>query len=124
VAGTLVENYGDQTVAGPAQGVTYQAAPGARVVAPCAGPILFADQFKSYGLLVILGCGADTDFVLSGMHRLDVSSGQHVARGQPVGEMLGFDPKHPAAEPRLYVEYLQNGAPADPSSWLPAGGSG
>ncbi len=123
VSGMVVQNYGDPTIAGPAQGVTYKAAPGARVVAPCAGPVLFADEFKSYGLLVILGCGASTDFVLSGMTRLDVSAGQKIARGQPVGEMLGFDAKNPAAEPRLYVELLQNGAPVSPASWLSAGGA-
>jgi septal ring factor EnvC (AmiA/AmiB activator) len=124
VAGTVTESYGDPTVAGPAQGTTYEAAPGARVVAPCAGPVLFADRFKSYGLLVILGCGADNDFVLSGMQRLDVSAGQRVARGQPIGEMPGFDPKKPADEPLLYVEFMQNGAPVNPSAWLASGGSG
>jgi septal ring factor EnvC (AmiA/AmiB activator) len=124
VAGYVVQNYGDETLAGPAQGVTYKAAPGARVVAPCAGPVLFADRFHSYGLLVILSCGAGTDFVLSGMQRLDVSPGERVARGQPVGEMLGFDPKDPSAEPRLYVELRQNGAPVNPSAWLTGGGSG
>jgi septal ring factor EnvC (AmiA/AmiB activator) len=120
----LVENFGDPTIAGPAQGVTYQAAPGARVVAPCGGPVLFADHFRSYGLLVIVGCGGDVDFALSGMSRLDVSSGQLVARGQPVGEMQDFDAKNPTTQPHLYVELLQNGAPADPTSWLSSGGSG
>ncbi len=124
VAGWVVQNFGDATIAGPAQGVTYKAAPGARVTAPCAGPVLFADHFKSYGLLVILGCGAQTDFVLSGMTRLDVSSGQRIARGQPVGEMLGFDAKTPAAEPLLYVELRQNGLPVNPSAWLAGNGSG
>jgi septal ring factor EnvC (AmiA/AmiB activator) len=123
VSGMVVQNYGDPTIAGPAEGITYKAAPGARVVAPCAGPVLFADEFKSYGLLVILGCGASTDFVLSGMTRLDVSAGQKIARGQPLGEMLGFDAKNPAAEPHLYVELLQNGAPVSPDSWLSAGGA-
>jgi septal ring factor EnvC (AmiA/AmiB activator) len=124
VAGTIVENFGDPTAAGPAEGVTYEAAPGARVVAPCAGPVLFADNFKSYGLLVILGCGAGTDFTLSGMHRLDVVAGEKVARGQPLGQMAGLDPLAPANKPRLYVEFLQNGAPVSPASWVSGGGSG
>ncbi len=124
VAGFVVQNYGDATIAGPAQGVTYKAAPGARVVAPCAGPVLFANRFQSYGLLVILGCGAQTDFVLSGMTRLDVASGQRIARGQPVGEMLGFDAKNPAAEPLLYVELRENGQAVNPSAWLATNGSG
>jgi septal ring factor EnvC (AmiA/AmiB activator) len=123
VSGLVVQNYGDPTIAGPAQGITYKAAPGARVVAPCAGPVLFADAFKSYGLLVILGCDARTDFVLSGMTRLDVSAGEKIARGQPIGEMLGFNAKNPAQEPHLYVEMLQDGAPARPDAWLSPGGA-
>jgi septal ring factor EnvC (AmiA/AmiB activator) len=124
VSGMVVENFGDPTIAGPAQGITYKAAPGARVVAPCAGPVLFADHFKSYGLLVILGCNAGTDFVLSGMNRLDVAAGQKIARGQPIGEMTGFDAKNPASEPHLYVELLLNGAPVSPVLLLAAGGAG
>jgi septal ring factor EnvC (AmiA/AmiB activator) len=123
VSGMVVQNYGDPTIVGPAQGVTYKAAPGARVVAPCAGPVLFADAFKSYGLLVILGCGANTDFVLSGMTRLDVAAGQKIARGQPIGEMLDYNAKNPGAEPHLYVELLQNGTPVSPAAWLVAGGT-
>ena len=55
---------------------------------------------------------------------LDVASGQRIARGQPVGEMLGFDAKNPAAEPLLYVELRQNGLPVNPSAWLTGNGSG
>jgi septal ring factor EnvC (AmiA/AmiB activator) len=124
VAGYVVQNFGDPTVAGPATGLIYRAAPGARVVAPCAGPVLFADKFQSYGLLVIIGCTADYDFVLSGMSRLDVAAGQRLARGQPVGEMLGYDAKNPGRQPALYVELRQDGTPVDPANWLGGGGSG
>jgi len=124
VAGYVVQNFGDPTVAGPATGLIYRAAPGARVVAPCAGPVLFADRFQSYGLLVIIGCSADYDFVLSGMSRLNVAAGQRLARGQPVGVMLGYDAKYPGRQPALYVELRQNGTPVDPANWLSGGGSG
>jgi septal ring factor EnvC (AmiA/AmiB activator) len=124
VAGYVVQNFGDPTLAGPATGLIYRAAPGARVVAPCGGPVLFADKFQSYGLLVIIGCSADYDFVLSGMAKLDVAAGQRLARGQPVGEMLGYDAKNPTRQPALYVELRQNGTPVDPANWLSGGGSG
>jgi len=117
VAGDLIEAFGDHTIAGPAAGDTYKAAPGARVVAPCAGPVQFADHFQSYGLLVIIDCGQNYLFVLSGMSRLDVSAGSRVARGQPVGQMLGYDAKNPARQPQLYVELRQNGTPVDPNIW-------
>jgi septal ring factor EnvC (AmiA/AmiB activator) len=117
VAGNLIEAFGDNTIAGPATGNTYKTAPGARVIAPCAGPVQFADHFQSYGLLVIIDCGQKNLFVLSGMSKLDVTAGQRVARGQPVGQMLGYDPKNPARQPLLYEELRQNGAAVDPNIW-------
>jgi septal ring factor EnvC (AmiA/AmiB activator) len=79
VAGTLVQAYGAPTVAGPAVGLLYRAAPGGSVAAPCSGPVLFANRFQNYGLLVILDCGNSYDAVLSGMDHLDVTAGQQLA---------------------------------------------
>lgn len=124
VAGTLVQAYGAPTVAGPAVGMVYRAAPGARVVAPCAGPVLYANAFQNYGLLVILDCGRNYDFVLSGMQHLDVTAGQQIARGQPVGEMAGYDAGTPTRQPMLYMELRQNGKPVNPAVWQNGGGSG
>ncbi len=124
VAGSMVQNFGAPTVAGPAAGVVYRAAPGARVAAPCAGAVMFANRFQSYGLLVILDCGGGYNAVLSGMARLDVAAGQTVLHGQPIGQMQGYDAKDPAAAPDLYVELRRNGVVVNPAAWLANGGSG
>jgi septal ring factor EnvC (AmiA/AmiB activator) len=124
VAGAVIQAFGAPTVAGPASGVVYRAAAGARVAAPCAGPVLFANHFQSYGMLVILDCGGGYNAVLSGMARLDVAAGQTVLHGQPVGQMPGYDPKYPAAAPDLYVELRRNGVAVNPAAWLANGGSG
>jgi septal ring factor EnvC (AmiA/AmiB activator) len=124
VAGHIEQAFGAATLAGPAEGVSYRAAPGARVTTPCAGTVMFAGAFPAYGLMVIADCGAGTGVVLAGMDHLDVSTGQHLAHGQPVGTMLGYDPANPAHQPVLYVELRQNGTPVDPTSWLAGGGSG
>ncbi len=121
VAGHVLQAYGAATPAGPAQGISYGAAPGGRVTAPCAGTVLFAGAFPSYGHVVIAGCGAGTNIVLAGMARLDVATGEHVANGQPVGEMQGYDPAAPTRQPILYVELRRNGTPVDPSLWLAHG---
>jgi septal ring factor EnvC (AmiA/AmiB activator) len=123
VAGVVFQKFGDGTLAGPAEGASFRTAPGARVVAPCAGSVGFAGPFQGYGLLVILDCGGGFDFVLSGMQRLDVSAGQRLAHGQPVGEMLGYDPRQPTRQPVLYLELRENGVAVDPLPWL-GGGSG
>lgn len=121
VAGHVLQVYGATTAAGPAQGISYGAAPGARVTAPCAGTVLFAGAFPAYGHVVIAGCGAGTSIVLAGMATLDVGIGERLAHGQPIGEMQGYDPAAPTRQPILYVELRRDGTPVDPSPWLARG---
>lgn len=124
VAGRVVQAYGASTLAGPAEGISYGAAPGARVVTPCAGTVLFAAPFQSYGRMVIVDCGGGNSVVLAGMHHLDVAAGERLARGQPVGAMLDYDAADPTRQPVLYVELRRGGTAVDPTTWLGAGGSG
>ena len=124
VAGNIVQAYGAATLAGPSTGVSYGTGPGARVTTPCAGTVMFAGAFPSYGNMVITDCGGGTSVVLAGMDHLDVAQGQRLVKGQPIGSMRGYDPTAPTRQPRLYVELRRNGAPVDPSSWLAGRGSG
>ncbi|GAB0115868.1 murein hydrolase activator EnvC family protein [Acidisoma sp. C75] len=118
VAGRVVRGWGAPTLAGPAEGLSYATPPGARVIAPCAGTVLFGSPFHSYGLLMIIDCGKGYDFVLAGLDRLDVSVGQTVQSGEPVGVMAGWNPRQPAQRPELYMELRQNGEPVNPAPWL------
>lgn len=120
VAGTVVRSFGQSTDAGPAEGISYQAPPAARVVSPCGGKIVFAAPFRSYGLLLIVDCGAGYHFVLAGLERLDVQVGRHVQAGEPVGAMAGWDPHTPANRPTLYLELRRDGLPVNPAPWLKA----
>lgn len=120
VAGTVVRSFGQATDAGPAEGLWYQAPPAARVVSPCGGKIVFAAPFRSYGLLLIVDCGAGYHFVLAGLDRLDVPVGRQVQAGEPVGAMSGWDPHTPANRPALYLELRHDGRPVNPAPWLKA----
>jgi septal ring factor EnvC (AmiA/AmiB activator) len=124
VAGRIMQRYGASTLAGPAQGISYSAAPGARVTTPCAGTVIFSGPFPSYGNIVITDCGGGASVVLAGLNHVDVTTGQRLAHGQPVGSMLGYDSATPTRQPVLYVELRQNGAPVDPTAWLHGGRSG
>lgn len=124
VAGHIEQAFGAPTPAGPAIGIRYDAAPGARVVTPCAGTVLFAGPFPAYGLMVIANCGGGNSVILAGMNHLDVSVGQRLTHGQPVGTMLGYDPADPTHQPILYVELRRNGTPVNPAAWLAGNGSG
>ncbi len=124
VAGRIIKTFGADTLAGPAQGVSYGAAAGARVTTPCAGTVMFAGPFPSYGQMVIADCGGGASVVLAGMARVDVAAGERLAHGQPVGAMLGYDKSDPTHQPVLYVELRKHGTPVDPQAWLAGGGSG
>lgn len=118
VAGKAIRAYGDPTEAGPATGLSYQAPPNARVVAPCGGRVAFADKFRTYGQLLIIDCGGGYHAVLSGLERLDAKVGQPVQSGEPVGTMPNWDPGGTGRRPTLYIELRHDGQPVDPAPWL------
>jgi septal ring factor EnvC (AmiA/AmiB activator) len=108
VVGEVVRGFNAPGEGGPARGLTLLAPPGARVVAPCAGAVVFAAPFRSYGRLVILECAAGQHLVLGGLERLDVAAGQRLRAGEPVG-VLGTGQR-----PTLYVELRRRGEAVDP----------
>ena len=118
VVGVVVQNWGQQTDSGPATGLSYHAPPGARVVAPCGGRVVFADTFRSYGLLMIIDCGGGYHVVLAGFDRLDVRLGQSLVAGEPVGVMPSWEPGSSGRRPALYVELRHAGQPVNPAPWL------
>jgi septal ring factor EnvC (AmiA/AmiB activator) len=131
VAGRTITAFGDDDgLGGRAQGDTMEAVPGAYVTAPSDGWVLYAGPFRSYGQLLILNVGADYHVVLAGMERIDVTQGQFVLAGEPVGTMgrihLASVSAAAAANenPTLYIEFRKNGKPVDPGPWWETVGSG
>lgn len=118
VIGVVVKRWGEQTDGGPSTGVSYYAPSAARVIAPCGGRVVFAESFRSYGLLLIVDCGGGYHVVLSGFERLDVKLGQSLVAGEPVGIMPKWEPGSAARRPALYVELRHDGAPVNPAPWL------
>jgi len=97
VAGTLVRSWGDPQDGEPATGQSWQAAPGARVVAPCNGTVAFAEPFRGYGLLLIIDCGGGYHAILAGLDQMQVSPGQALLGGDPVGAMQAAGTAEPSA---------------------------
>ncbi len=118
VIGVVVKGWGEQTDGGPATGLSYHAPPGAHVISPCGGRVVFAQNFRSYGLLLIVDCGGGYHVVLAGFERLDVKLGQSLLAGEPVGIMPAWEPGAAAKRPALYVELRHDGTPVNPAPWL------
>jgi septal ring factor EnvC (AmiA/AmiB activator) len=114
VHGRISVAFGQRGEAGPARGISFAAASGARVVSPCAGRAVFAGPFRRFGQIVILECGPGLHLVLAGFQQLDTEAGAALLAGEALGR-LGAGPDGRAA---LYVELRRNGQVVDPMPWL------
>jgi septal ring factor EnvC (AmiA/AmiB activator) len=111
----LLRGFNSPGDGGPARGLTFAGAPVARVTAPCGGSVAFAAPFRSYGRMVILDCGQGQHLVLAGMERLDVSGGQRIQAGEPVGVLPA------TGQATLYVELRRGGEAVDPRPMVRSG---
>ncbi|WP_420961530.1 murein hydrolase activator EnvC family protein [Brucella sp. IR073] len=123
-SGRLVRRFGDRDdISGTSMGEMLETAANATITSPSDGVVLYAGPFRSYGQLLILDAGGGYHIVLAGMKRIDVSQGQFVLAGEPVGAMgerllasaasMGGD----NGAPMLYIEFRKDGKPVDPAPW-------
>lgn len=127
VVGDVVQVFGDSDGAGGwVQGVVIATRPESRVIAPCAGRVVYAGKFRGYGQVLILDPGEGYHVVLAGLAELDGVVDSQVIAGQPVGLMgqksasgagIGVESARLDQRPMLYVEFRKDGVPFDPVSW-------
>ena len=127
VQGKLLIRFGEAGSDGAAsKGVHFETRPGAQVVSPCDGMVLYAGPFRSYGQLLIIDPGGGYHIVIAGMDRIQVTQGQSVLAGEPVATM-GAEPRSgekTASRPTLYVEFRRDQQSIDPAPWWSTGGKG
>ncbi len=115
VIGDLIGRYGENLPTGLSRkGIDIAARGGAQVIATYDGKIAFAGKFRGYGQLLIIDHGDGYHTLLAGMARIDMTVGQHVSTGEPVG-LMGADG---GDRPVLYVELRRKGQPINPLPWL------
>jgi septal ring factor EnvC (AmiA/AmiB activator) len=113
-SGDIVLAFGDPSGSGDsAKGITFETRPGAEVVAPFDGRVVFAGAFKGYGQILIIGHGDGYHSLVAGLDRIDSSAGQWLIAGEPIGRMPARE-----AKPRLYLELRHDGQPINPLPWL------
>ncbi len=93
------------------------------VISPADALVAFAGPFRSYGQLIILNVGNGYHIVLIGMSRINVTQGQFVLAGEPLGTMgKQFIANSIALDigktvPMLYIEFRKQGKPVNPTPW-------
>ena len=102
----------------PSQGLRFDPPPGAVVVAPFDGQVIFAGPFGAFGVVLIIRHGGLYHSLLAGLARSDVKAEDWVLAGEPLGAMPD------QAGRALYFELRRNGQPVDPQPLLAASDDG
>lgn len=110
--GTITQHFGDTSVSGAhAKGIVIRTRSQAQITVPFDGTVLFAGPFQNYGQLLIVDHGDEYLTVLAGMESINVSVGQELLAGEPVGAMG-------KTYTDLYLEVRSQGTPEDPEIWF------
>jgi septal ring factor EnvC (AmiA/AmiB activator) len=105
VEGRLVTGTGEISDAGVhARGLTFETSGGTEVVAPRAGRIVYAGDFRSYGRILIMDHGGGWTTLITNLGETETPVGRTVA----MGALLGRTPR---GSSRVTVELRRNGQP-------------
>lgn len=135
VAGTIVPSGGQPgSPDTSSDGLSLDAVPGAAVVVPFDGKIVYAGPFRSFGRVLIIRHDHRYYSVLAGLGRIDAKLGDWVLAGEPVGAMPDIpssrsgagaqEPEEGAPDRLLFYELRRDGRPVDPQPWLASVGDG
>lgn len=122
VSGRIVKRYGDRNKYGQTErGITYAVRPGAQIVAPHDGHIVFAGPLPGYRQILIIEHDGGYLTLLAGLARLDTAVGQWVLAGEPVGAVGDSTIDKDGETVGLYLELRRKGQPIDPNRWIASG---
>lgn len=112
VTGRLVAGFGNGG-AGRAEsrGISIAARAGAQAIVPGAGRVAFAGPYQGYGAIVIIEHGGGWTSLVTGLATLNVSVGQTVIAGSPLG-LAG------PGRPILTLELRKDGTPLNPLDFM------
>lgn len=115
VMGEVVAGLGEVSDAGiRSRGLTIATQPGAQVIAPTAGRVSYAGDFRGFGQIVIIDHSGGWTTLITDLASVSVQVGQVVQQGAPIGR-TGDD------RPTVTVELRRGGEPVDISSLVSRG---
>ena len=93
VDGRTVAGFGTPTPGGiRSEGVTIAPRAGAQTIAPAAGRVAFAGPYRGFGRIVIIEHGGGWTSLVTGLARTDVTVGEDLVAGAPLGVAGVEDP--------------------------------
>ena len=98
------------------RGLSIEAKPGATVISPRSGKIVFAGPFRGLGKLIIIEYSRQHHLLLGGLGKIGVPLGEKVLAGEPIG-IIPFSERNRTI---LYLELRRKGQPINPMPWLAA----
>lgn len=112
VTGRTVAGFGDVGEGGIRnKGLSLAPRGGAQVTAPARGRVAFAGPYRGYDRIVILEHDGGWTSLVTGMARTDVSVGEQLVAGAPLG-VAGVD------GPVVTLELRRNGKPVNPLDYI------
>ena len=119
VGGKITEVFGELDEIGlKSKGINIITPLGAQVLSSFDGKVLYANNFRNFGPVLIIDHGDGFNTLMMGLERIDVKIGQNLLTGEPVGVMKELKPSNKHASPELYLELRRNGKPVNPLAWL------
>ncbi|MHA6332433.1 murein hydrolase activator EnvC family protein [Qipengyuania sp. CAU 1752] len=112
VVGRTVVGFGSPSEGGVmSDGITLAPRPGAQVIAPAAGRVAFAGPYRGYGRIVIIEHGGGWTSLVTGLARVDVTVGEELVAGSPLG-VAG------PGRPEVSLELRRSGTPVNPLDFI------
>ncbi len=111
VRGEIISNYGEgRDSRNSKDGLVFKVSKESFVTSPINGMVVYANQFRSYGNLIIIENNDGFYCILSGMRNILISSGSEVLIGEPIAKIK------PEKNNQLYFELRLNGKIINPKS--------
>ena len=119
VKGIVSERFGKKLSVGTSKGLRFTTRQNAQVIAPYHGEVVFADNFRDFGLVIIIAHGNGYHSLIAGLEESYPRVGDWLQQGEPIGIMANIENGGPNNKnPSLYVEIRHNNIPVNPMPWF------